>query len=61
LQALGWALGGADSGECTTHRTAADPKDGMPLLQELVRAGRPRCRIWLDEAASRLEARAEGA
>src|SRR5262249_41658029 len=55
LQALGY-VGGADSP--TAHRSGPrpDPKDGMPLLQELLQGQADRDAGRLAAAASRLEA-----
>jgi choline-sulfatase len=58
LQALGY-VGGAGSTAARRTGPRADPKDGLPLLQELLQAQTDRDAGRLDEAARRLEALVE--
>jgi choline-sulfatase len=55
LRALGY-VGGADSPNTRRSGPRPDPKDGMPLLQELLQAQADRDQGRLDAAATRLEA-----
>jgi choline-sulfatase len=55
LQALGY-VGGADSPRTSRTGPRRDPKDGLPLLQELLQAQSDRDAGRLDEALRRLEA-----
>ena len=55
LQALGY-VGGADSPRTRRTGPRPDPKDGLPLLQELLQAQTERDAGRLDEALRRLEA-----
>ncbi len=58
LRALGY-VGGADSAPARRTGPRPDPKDGLPLLQELLQAQADRDAGRLDEAARRLEALAQ--
>jgi len=55
LQALGY-VSGAESGSRRRSGPRPDPKDGLPLLQELLQAQTDRDAGRLDEALSRLDA-----
>jgi choline-sulfatase len=55
LQALGY-VGGTESGPAGRRGPRRDPKDGLPLLQELLRAQTERDAGQLAEAQRRLEA-----
>ena len=55
LQALGY-VGGADSTSARRTGPRPDPKDGLPLLQELLQAQTDRDAGRLDDALRRLEA-----
>jgi len=55
LQALGY-VGGADAGSARRTGPRPDPKDGLPLLDELLQAQTDRDAGRLDDAARRLEA-----
>ena len=58
LEALGY-VGGAESGSSRRTGPRPDPKDGLPLLQELMQAQTARDAGRLDEALNRLEALAQ--
>ncbi len=58
LRALGY-VGGADSAPARRTGPRPDPKDGLPLLQELLQAQTDRDAGRLDDAARRLEALAQ--
>ena len=58
LQALGY-VSGAESGASRRRGPRPDPKDGLPLLNELLRAQTDRDAGRLDEALTRLEALAD--
>ena len=58
LRALGY-VGGAESAPARRTGPRPDPKDGLPLLQELLQAQADRDAGRLDEAARRLEALAQ--
>ena len=58
LRALGY-VGGADSAPARGAGARPDPKDGLPLLQELLQGQTDRDAGRLDDAARRLEALAQ--
>ena len=58
LRALGY-VGGADAAPARRTGPRPDPKDGLPLLQELLQGQADRDAGRLDEAARRLEALAQ--
>jgi choline-sulfatase len=58
LRALGY-VGGSESGSARRSGPRPDPKDGLPLLQQLLQAQTDRVAGRLDEAARRLEALAQ--
>ena len=59
LQALGYVGGGAESGSTARSGPRPDPKDGLPLLQELLQAQTDRDAGRLPQAQQRLEALVE--